>query len=81
MCECAVMFKLKSQPSQSGSIQTGTFTDAAATGVTQATQDEIRAYQEKAMEEIAAALKQVPGKFFDHVTDTIIGPSSLLSDH
>ena len=77
MFECIVMFKLKTQPSLTGS----TFTGATATGVTQATQDEINVYQEKAMEEITAALKQVPGRFLSHVTDMISGPSLLLSDH
>lgn len=72
---CTVLFKLKPQPSLSGSVQSATFTDATATGVIQVTQDEINIYQAKAMEDIAAALKQVPGKFRDHVTDYSLGSS------
>ncbi|KAF8604612.1 hypothetical protein BDV93DRAFT_555470 [Ceratobasidium sp. AG-I] len=70
-----VMFKLKTQPSLVESTQPGTFTDATATSAIQATQDEINVYQEKVMEEIAAALKQVPGP----LTPMHLGPP-LLSE-
>jgi hypothetical protein len=55
------MWKLKTQPSVAESVPPATFTDATATGLIQATQEQITAYQERAKSEIAAALKKVPG--------------------
>ncbi|QRV74894.1 Dabb domain-containing protein [Ceratobasidium sp. AG-Ba] len=56
-----VMWKLKTQPSVAASDPPTTFTDATATGVIQATQEQIAEYQANAMKEISTALSKVPG--------------------
>ncbi|CAE6423017.1 unnamed protein product [Rhizoctonia solani] len=57
-----VMWKLKSQPDDAtGSQPPSTFTDATATGVIQATQEQIDAFKENSKREIAEALSKVPG--------------------
>ncbi|KAG8745881.1 hypothetical protein FRC12_014423 [Ceratobasidium sp. 428] len=56
-----VMWKLKTQPSVAAPDPTSTFTDATATSVIQATQEQIDEYQNKAKQEISTALSKVPG--------------------
>ncbi|CAE7208965.1 unnamed protein product [Rhizoctonia solani] len=57
-----VMWKLKGSPDADvESNPPTTFTDATATGVIQATQEQIDAYKEDSKREIAEALIKVPG--------------------
>ncbi|CAE6433903.1 unnamed protein product [Rhizoctonia solani] len=57
-----VMWKLKSQPADATEAQPpATFTDATATGVIQATQEQINTFKENSKREIAEALSKVPG--------------------
>ncbi|CAE6461151.1 unnamed protein product [Rhizoctonia solani] len=57
-----VIWKLKSQPDATGGSQVpATFTDATATGVIEATQEQIDAYKAESRREIAEALNKVPG--------------------
>ncbi|KAG9124803.1 hypothetical protein FRC07_010201, partial [Ceratobasidium sp. 392] len=55
------MWKLKTQPPVAVTDPPSTFTDATATSVIQATQEQNAEYQARAKEEIAAALSKVPG--------------------
>lgn len=60
----AVMWKLKSQPANAAGAQPpATYTDATATNVIAATQEEIKKYQAQAKHDIAEALSKVPGGF------------------
>ena len=57
-----VMWKLKTQPANAAGAQPpATYTDATATSVIAATQEEIQKYQAQAKRDIAEALSKVPG--------------------
>ena len=59
----SVIWKLKGSPDADEESQLpATFTDATASGVIQATQEQIKIYKENSKREIAEALRKVPGR-------------------